>query len=342
MKLTPMKLKRLGLAFIAAAFLLTIGGAQAQQMEKIKVALHWNAPIEEFVQYYVAIKNGYYKAANLDVELMHLPGSLPSVTAVGAGDAQIGQASSDAILVSLGGGAPLKAIFVLFQQTPAGVIVFKESNIKDFKDLKGKTIATAVASPEAIMLTARLREVGLNPEKDVNILNVAPGAKLTMQLTGQADTSTGFADFQFIQAQNSGRNVEFIPFSTKATPLYGHGLVANTTWLEKHQDATKRFIAATLKGLAWTRDNVDAATDIVVKWDPTVKVDAAFHKRGWEVEMAELITNSTTKEKGLGHMETAGWANLIKMLKEGGVLKADIDATKIYTNEYIPADAPKW
>src|SRR5262249_48932709 len=154
--------------------------------------LHWNAPTHELVAYYAATKFGFFKEQNLDVELLALPGSIPAVTAVSTGDAQIGQASSDAILVGLGGGAALKVVFLVFQQTPAGVIVFQNSGIRTFADLRGKTVSTSVASPEGIMLNARLRQSGVDPTGGLRILNVAPGAKLTMQLTGQAEASTGF------------------------------------------------------------------------------------------------------------------------------------------------------
>jgi hypothetical protein len=41
-------------------------------------------------------------------------------------------------------------------------------------------------------------------------------------------------------------------------------------------------------------------------------------------------------------MEVAGWANLIKVLKDGGMVKSDIDPATVFTNDYVPADVPKW
>lgn len=316
--------------------------ASAQPLEKIKVALHWNAPIHSFLHYYAAVKLGYYKEQGLDVELLPLAGSVPAVLSVSANDAQIGQASSDAILVSLASGAPLKAIFLLYQQTPNGVVVAKDSGIKSLADLRGKTVASSAASPEMIILNARLRELGINPEKDLQILNVAPAAKLTMQLNGQADASTGFADFQYIQAQLQGRKVDFLPFSTDDAPLFGHAIFANTDWLNKHQDAARRFLAATVRGLKWAHDNVPEAVKMVADWDPTVKADPEFIRRGWEVNLKDLIVNKRTSKYGVGNMETAGWANLIKILRDGGVMKGDVDPDKMFTNDYIPKDAPKW
>ena len=41
-------------------------------------------------------------------------------------------------------------------------------------------------------------------------------------------------------------------------------------------------------------------------------------------------------------MEVAGWANVVKVLKGGGMLKSDVNPATVFTNDYIPPDAPKW
>jgi hypothetical protein len=73
-----------------------------------------------------------------------------------------------------------------------------------------------------------------------------------------------------------------------------------------------------------------------------VKVPADFTKRGWEVNLNDLIRNNRTAREGIGRMETAGWGNLVTMLKGGGMLKSDVDPATVFTNDYIPPDAPKW
>ena len=278
----------------------------------------------------------------MTVELLPLAGSVPAALSVSAGDAQFGQASSDAILVSIGSGAPLKALFLFYEQTPNGVIVFQDSGIKTLADLRGKTVASLGFEPGHAVVeraAARARHKSRNRYKSSQRRTPA---KLTMQLTGQADVSTGLADFQLIQAEMQGRKVKFLSFSTDEAPLYGHAIFANTNWLDKHQDAARKFIAATVRGMKWAHDNIPEAVKMVVAWDPSVKVDAEFAKRGWEVNLNDLVVNKRTAKEDIGHMETAGSANLIKILKDNGVLKTDVDAAKVFTNDYIPKDAPKW
>lgn len=314
----------------------------AQTPERLKVALNWNAPNAGFVHHYAAKKMGFYAAEGLDVELLALPGSVPAVTSVAAGEAQLGQAGSDAILVGMDKGAALKVVWLLYQATPTGVIAPKKANVKSFADLRGKTVSTAVASPEGILLRARLREAGVDPNRDVTLLNVAPAAKLTMMLTGQADASTGFVNFQVIQAQMRGHDVTFLPFSTEKQPLYGHAIFTNEKFLAEKPDVIRRYLKATIAGLLWGRDNVDKAVDLVATWDPSVKIDPEFVKRDWAVQLTSLIPSELTAKQGVGYMTDAGWKNLIDVLADGGVIGSRLDPRKLYSNELIPANAKQW
>jgi NitT/TauT family transport system substrate-binding protein len=302
----------------------------------MKLALHWNAPIAAFLPYYAAIRNGYYKDEGIAVELVGLPGSATVVTSVSAGDSQVGQAGAETILSGIAKQAAIKAIFLLYQSNPDGVIVYKDSGIKSYADLKGKTISMTVVGSEAKMLSAKLRQAGIDPENDLKLLNVSPGAKLTMMLNKQADATAGFINFQYIQAEMAGVKVDFLPFSTPQQPLYGHAVIANTAWLNTHKDETGRFLRASIKGLVWSRDNFDAAVDLVVSWDPTIRVDRELVKRDWEVEIKDLISGGLAKTQGVGYMEQAGWNNLATILTE------KIGNVPIFTNEFIPTDAPKW
>jgi NitT/TauT family transport system substrate-binding protein len=310
--------------------------------EKLKVALNWNAPNAGFVHHYAAKKMGFYAAEGLDVELLALPGSVPAVTSVAAGDAQLGQAGADAILVGMSQGAPLKVVWLLYQSTPTGIIAPKKTNIRTLADLRGKTVSTAVASPEGILLRARLREAGVNPDRDVTLLNVAPGAKLTMMLTGQSDASTGFVNFQMIQAQMQGHDVTFIPFSTEKQPLYGHAVFASEKFVKEKPDVIRRYLKATITGLLWARDNVDKAVELVTTWDPSLKIDAEFVRRDWISQLNSLISSDLTAKQGVGHMSDDGWKNLIDVLLEGKLIASRLDPKTIYTNELIPANAKQW
>ncbi len=337
-KATKMALltKRLALLPLVALAAWVLGAA-AQAQTPVKVALHWNAPMAAFIPYYAAISQGFYKEEGLSVELQHLSGSTTVVTSVSRGDAQFGQSGGETILAGIAKGGPtIKAIFLLYQNKPEGIVVYSNSGIAKFSDFRGKTIASSVFGTEGKILAASLREASLDPTKDVNILNVSPGAKITMLLTKQADGAGAQINFQYIQAQMQNADVKFLPFSTPESPLYGHAIIANNKWLNANKEAASRFIRATIRGLVWSRAHIDESVDLVVKWDPTLKVDREFVKRDWNVEISDLISGGLARSVGLGHMEEKGWQSLADVLGE------NVNAKDVFTNEFIPADAPKW
>jgi NitT/TauT family transport system substrate-binding protein len=336
---SPASWLALGLVLLLAAT--PIASARAQAVDKIKIALHWNAPIAGFVHYYAAISKGFYKEENLELELLGLGGSGTAIASVSAGDAQFAQAGAESVISGFVKRQPVRAIFLLYQLNPSGLIVEKKSGIRAFADLKGRSVATAVSGSEGRLIQAKIRDAGLDPDRDVRLLNVAPAAKLTMLLTGQAEGATGFVNFQLIQAQAQGRDVLFLPFSTPERPLYGHAIVANTRWLDANADKARRFLRATIKGLIWSRDNLDQAVDLVVKWDPSLKIDRDFVKRDWEIELTDLIAGGLAATRGLGHMELSGWVNMAKLTEERDPT-GSMDFSQIFTNAYIPENVPKW
>jgi NitT/TauT family transport system substrate-binding protein len=330
-----------GIALIAIGALIGSSMAHAKELEKLKFALNWTTPIASFMQFYAAEKQGFYKREGLDVEFVAIPGSGPTVSAVSSGEPLMGLAAGDPAMVAISKGAPIKAVWLQYQQNPTGVITFTKSGIKSFADLKGKTISTSASTPEGFALRARLRGTGLDPDKDVTVLSVAPGAKLSTMLVGRSDASTGFMNYQLILAQMKGHDVSFLPFATVERPMYQNAIFANTKLLAAKPDVVRRFLRASIDGLIWSRDNVDEAVKLVMTWDSTLKVNADFTKRDWTAQLP-LYSSALTAKHGVGYMGDAGWKNVLDMLTEGTFIKGKLAPKDVYTNEFIPANAKKW
>src|SRR5262249_20223124 len=65
--------------------------------------------------YFVAQEKGYYKSANLDVQIVRGQGSADAVKQVAAGTAQIGFADAAAVILGRGNdGVPVKMVAVVY------------------------------------------------------------------------------------------------------------------------------------------------------------------------------------------------------------------------------------
>jgi NitT/TauT family transport system substrate-binding protein len=112
---------------------------------------------------------------------------------------------------------------------------------------------------------------------------------------------------------------------------------ANTDKLSDtaYQDQTVKFIAASLKGWAYCRDNLTACRDLVVKAGSKL---GASHQL-WQVnEVNKLIWPSPAA--GVGTIDPTAWAQTVKVARTAvnadgqTVLTKDPDA-KAYTNDYV-------
>jgi NitT/TauT family transport system substrate-binding protein len=318
-----------------------MGSSIAHAQDKIKFAFNWTTPIASFIQFYAAESQGFYAREGLEVEFVSIPGSGPTVSAIGSGEPSIGLAAGDPGLVAISKGTPIKAVWLQYQQNPTGVISFTKSGINSFADLKGKTISTSAATPEGFALRTRLGQANVDPENDVTILSVAGGAKLAMMLSGQADASTGFRNYQFILAQMKGHDVSFLPFATAEEPMYQNAIFAHTDYLAANPDVVRRFLKASIDGLIWARDNVDEAIKLVTTWDPSLEVNEDFTKRDWMAQLP-LYSSELTAEQGVGYMGDDGWQNVLNVLREGGFISGELGPKDVYTNEFIPDNSKNW
>ena len=101
-----------------------------------------------------------------------------------------------------------------------------------------------------------------------------------------------------------------------------------------YQDTTTRFVAASLEGWAYCRDNVESCRDIVVAAGSTL---GASHQL-WQVnEVNKLIWPAPA---GAGTIDEAAWARTVQVARTAvnadgqTVITADPDADA-YTNTYV-------
>ena len=128
-----------------------------------------------------------------------------------------------------------------------------------------------------------------------------------------------------------------INWNDDGTAMLQDAIWANTEKLsdQAYQDQTVKFIAASLKGWIYCRDNVDSCRDIVVKAGSKL---GASHQQ-WQVnEVNKLIWPSPSA--GVGTIDPTAWAQTVKVARTAvnadgqTVLTKDPD-DKAYTNDYV-------
>jgi ABC-type nitrate/sulfonate/bicarbonate transport system substrate-binding protein len=335
---SPLRLVSLVAAVVAFAVAGSSASAAAPKVPRFAVAMHFNVPQPSWISLYMAENRGFYKKHKVSPKFLYFGGTSLALQAVVAGNAPVGIAAAGPVLQAIQNGAPITIVANHIQNDPTGVIVKNpDGAIRSWRDLAGKTIATATTTAELPLLKATLDREGLTD--DVKLTYVQLASKCTIALAGQADGCSGFNYSQYVQFQLFGQKVKFLPFSTPATPFPGYVVFARNDYLKKYGYAVTRFLAATVDGTIAANKDRKGAIKLLQKLDT---VDSPELVARSVPLVLGLMKSDRTKARGWGWMTEDAFGSLARVLVQGGVLKPGLDVSTAYTNRYLPANRMQW
>ncbi|MCW2722916.1 ABC transporter substrate-binding protein [Pseudonocardia sp.] len=298
----------------------------------------------QFAGYLAAKEMGYYSDQGLDVTIKEGGVDIVPQTVLAQGQADYAIAWVPKALASREQGAGITDVAQVYQRSGTRQVSFKEKNITGPAQLAGKKVGNWGFGNE-FELFAGMSQAGIVPATGVTLVQ----QQFDMQglLSGDIDAAQAMSYNEYAQvleAKNpaTGRlyqpsDFNVINWNDVGTAMLQDAIWANTEKLSDpvYQDTTTRFIAASLKGWVYCRDNVQACRDIVVKAGSKL---GASHQL-WQInEVNKLIWPSPAA--GAGSIDTAAWAQTVKVARTAvnadgqTVLTKDPDA-QAYTNDYV-------
>ena len=126
--------------------------------------------------------------------------------------------------------------------------IIATERVQGIRDLKGKSIAVAFASPASSILVAMLTYVGIDHRKDVRFVDVPSGEAIQLLADGKIDAiSTTPPVGQELRARKIGRTIVDTGVDRPWSQYFCCGFVGNRDFVQKHPVATKRALRAVLK-----------------------------------------------------------------------------------------------
>lgn len=292
-------------------------------------------PSSEFVYFVVADKKGYYKQAGINFAQHAGSGSANTVKVVGTGEYPIGLADAALILAGEQSGEPIQAVMGFYNTTPSSVISLKATQITSLQDLEGKTLASEAAGSTTPMWRAAMIAAHVPVDK-VHWVAIDPSAKVPSLLLGKVDAILG--QLQPIQIEAQGKQVNIVPLGD-VLHVIADTVFVNTDWLHKRGNdrVLRGFIAASLKGMAYTNDHISEAVDLTNAEYPTLSKDLLSKELAME---HHWIWTPDAIKNGLGKMDNQQWQNLEKILLQAKILRGPMAVDAAYTNAYLPAQLP--
>lgn len=238
-------------------FLLLFANLAQAQNEKIVFSPHW-IPQAQFAGYYVALDQGFYKDAGLDVEIMHPSAQISSLDFLKNGKAHIVSSFlMDGIELRLAG-LPLVNIGQLSQHSALMMVTKKKSGIATIEQLRGKRIGIWSSGFDDI-LYAFMKEKAIEMEV-VPILN-----SINLFLMGGVDALVVTNFNEYDQIINSGVNEDELNkfyFANYGYDVPEDGLYCLEDTYKTKKESLKKFVLATLKGWEYAGGNKEYTIDL--------------------------------------------------------------------------------
>ncbi len=330
-----MKIKKLMAVMLASVMVLglTACGESKESKDKgltdITLVLDWT-PNTNHTGFYVALNEGYYKDAGLNVTIVQPPEDGATMM-VASGKAQFGIDFQDSLVpvYTSEDKLPITTIATIIQHNTSGIISLKEDGIESPKDMEGKNYATWEMPIEQAIIKTLVEEDG----GDYSKINMIPEYVENEPAALQQDIDAIWIYYAWagISCKQAGldTNVFFFKDYNDAFDYYNPVITTNTDWASKNEDTVKAFLEATKKGYEFAIDDPDAAADILCEQVPELDKKLVTESQEW------LASQYKAEVDQWGYIDQERWDRFYKWLYDNG-LSDEIPEGYGFTNEYLP------
>ena len=130
-----------------------------------------------------------------------------------------------------------------------------------------------------------------------------------------------------------GQAARILWFADCGVDVVSNGIIVHNDLLRDDPALVRDFVAASIKGFLYARQQPDEAVEIVQKFSSTV--DLAVAKREMELSWQTWVTPNTAGQP-LGWMAEQDWQATVEILRQYGGVSNPPEPRAIYTNEMVP------
>ena len=279
---------------------------------------------------YVAIAQGYFKEKGIEVEITTGQGADKVMTAVLAGQSDIGFAGPEAsIYVYNEGKEDHTQVFAQLTKRDGSFLVARDKTDEfDWNQLKGKTVIPGRKGGVPYMTFEYvLKQKGINPNTDVNLddsisFDLMAGAFAG----GNAEYVTLFEPTaSMTEEQGAGYIVASVGAEAGEIPYTAY--FAKKSYIEKNEELIQNFTDAIYKGQKWTQEHsAKEIAELIKDFFPSTDV--------------KMLENSIQRYKDIDAwnktpvLTEEAFNKLQDVIEEAGELEKRADYEKVVNNKY--------
>ena len=251
----------------------------AQQPKKIKVGTF------KLVHMMVPVFYEKFLPKDVQVELVYFASSLDIEKAVVNGNMDFGEYGTTAALIAGAQGDP-QVLIGDAARKGAAIVVKADSPIKTIADLRGKKIANFPGALQDVLLRAKLKQAGLDPNKDVQLIKIT-WAEMPIALQhGDVDAYAGSEPHPTLAVSEGYGRILSYPYDTPIGSL-NSVLATSRAMVQKDPDLVQTVVCAQKAAYEYMQKNQDEWVDTgrrLFGFDPKVtKASMVNVGIGWEL-----------------------------------------------------------
>lgn len=262
-------MKRLRAIIITIMLGIILLAGCARKPEEVKIGY---VPITLDLPFFVAVDRGYFDDEGLKVTPVKFVTSNPMAEALISGKIDVLTSSSLAVVFAIEQNVPGELrVFMIQANTKSKymdyILVKKDSPMSNITDLKGKRIGTFPGSTILIYTKIILKELGIDPEKDIEIIQLSPQIQIETLASGQVDALFTLEPIGTV-ALNTGVAKALVigPLYYIMDPLPGGAYAFSSNFVEESPKLAKKVITAMDKAVDYIRADEELAKKLLPKW----------------------------------------------------------------------------
>ena len=268
--------------FVCFAFFANNPNLSAQE----KLTVSYSSIDAPSANWYIAQEKGLYKKHGLDVESIFIPASSTNVAVLVAGQLKFGNGTGGTIASAAVSGANLVAVACFMNTLPYELIV--QDSIKTKEQLKGKSIGISrIGSSSDVIARVFLRYLGLEPDKDVAMIQVGGGGERAAAFrTGRI---AAFPAPPGVLHLTKGMPQRVLLSTADFQKPYPFPYICGTTtktYLAANRATVKRLVMALSEGSHFFKTRKEESKQILAKYSR--QNDPAYLEAAWETN-AKLL-----------------------------------------------------
>lgn len=293
--------------FLTAAGSLALASglpAPALAQARDKVVVSW-LPIMQTTALYVAIEEKMFEKANLEVEAVRFQAPNQIIDSLVANRADCG-APGAAAGISVLAESQFPGTFKVFglqgggigvNRINDGLIVANNSPIRTFQDLKGKSLGHLPGIQWRTISRHMVRKAGLDPDKDVRLVELAVGLQVQAVIAGSVDATLSLEPVGSIAvALGEAKRAMTNPVATIiADPFYSGVSLLTTKFIKDRPAVARRMVEVLDQATAFAETQFDKVRPMLPKFTPMradqVGIVAQPYLRAWK-DLNETDLNS--------------------------------------------------